>query len=49
MQCIIAKDLEMIFISLFHEFTNNRQGLGCIWYSSQPITTFHSNYMKGMS
>jgi MoaA/NifB/PqqE/SkfB family radical SAM enzyme len=25
------------------------QVLGCIWYSSQPITTFARNYMKGMS
>lgn len=23
--------------------------LGCIWYSSQPITTFAKNYMKGLS
>ncbi|HYG00314.1 MAG TPA: radical SAM protein [Candidatus Saccharimonadales bacterium] len=23
--------------------------LGCIWYSSQPITTFVGNYMKGLS
>jgi sulfatase maturation enzyme AslB (radical SAM superfamily) len=23
--------------------------LGCIWYSSQPITTFVSNYMQGLS
>lgn len=23
--------------------------LGCIWYSSQPITTFARNYMKGLS
>lgn len=23
--------------------------LGCIWYSSQPMTTFASNYLKGMS
>lgn len=23
--------------------------LGCIWYSSQPITTFAKNYMRGMS
>lgn len=23
--------------------------LGCIWYSSQPITTFAKNYMTGMS
>jgi MoaA/NifB/PqqE/SkfB family radical SAM enzyme len=25
------------------------QVLGCIWYSSQPTTTFARNYMKGMS
>lgn len=24
------------------------QVLGCIWYSSQPITTFAQNYMKGL-
>lgn len=23
--------------------------LGCIWYSSQPVTTFATNYMKGIS
>ena len=23
--------------------------LGCIWYSSQPITTFAMNYLKGIS
>lgn len=23
--------------------------LGCIWYSSQPITTFAQNYMRGLS
>lgn len=23
--------------------------LGCIWYSSQPLTTFVSNYMQGLS
>lgn len=23
--------------------------LGCIWYSSQPVTTFAQNYMKGIS
>ena len=23
--------------------------LGCIWYSSQPITTFAKNYMNGLS
>jgi MoaA/NifB/PqqE/SkfB family radical SAM enzyme len=23
--------------------------LGCIWYSSQPVTTFATNYMKGLS
>jgi MoaA/NifB/PqqE/SkfB family radical SAM enzyme len=23
--------------------------LGCIWYSSQPITTFAKNYMRGLS
>jgi MoaA/NifB/PqqE/SkfB family radical SAM enzyme len=23
--------------------------LGCVWYSSQPITTFAQNYMKGLS
>ena len=23
--------------------------LGCIWYSSQPVTTFAKNYMRGMS
>jgi MoaA/NifB/PqqE/SkfB family radical SAM enzyme len=23
--------------------------LGCIWYSSQPVTTFVKNYMKGLS
>lgn len=23
--------------------------LGCIWYSSQPITTFAGNYMRGLS
>lgn len=23
--------------------------LGCIWYSSQPVTTFAQNYMKGLS
>jgi len=25
------------------------QVLGCIWYSSQPITTFAKNYMNGLS
>lgn len=25
------------------------QVLGCIWYSSQPVTTFARNYMKGLS
>ena len=25
------------------------QVLGCIWYSSQPITTFAQNYMRGLS
>jgi hypothetical protein len=24
------------------------QVLGCIWYSSQPITTFAQNYMRGL-
>ena len=23
--------------------------LGCIWYSSQPVTTFAKNYMNGLS
>jgi hypothetical protein len=23
--------------------------LGCIWYSSQPVTTFAKNYMRGLS
>ena len=23
--------------------------LGCIWYSSQPVTTFAQNYMRGLS
>jgi hypothetical protein len=23
--------------------------LGCIWYSSQPVTTFARNYMRGLS
>lgn len=22
--------------------------LGCIWYSSQPVTTFAKNYMRGL-
>jgi hypothetical protein len=25
------------------------QVLGCIWYSSQPVTTFARNYIKGLS
>ena len=25
------------------------QVLGCIWYSSQPVTTFAKNYMRGLS
>ena len=25
------------------------QVLGCIWYSSQPVTTFARNYMRGLS
>jgi hypothetical protein len=25
------------------------QVLGCIWYSSQPVTTFAKNYMNGLS
>lgn len=25
------------------------QVLGCIWYSSQPVTTFAQNYMRGLS
>ena len=25
------------------------QVLGCIWYSSQPTTTFAQNYMRGLS
>jgi hypothetical protein len=24
------------------------QVLGCIWYSSQPTTTFAQNYMRGL-
>ena len=23
--------------------------LGCVWYSSQPVTTFAQNYMRGLS
>ena len=28
---------------------NDCKVLGCIWYSSQPVTTFAQNYMKGIS
>ena len=28
---------------------HDRKVLGCIWYSSQPVTTFAKNYMQGLS
>lgn len=49
---ILQNDIEQIWDAPQWEIArtcHDCEVLGCIWYSSQPITTFAQNYMRGLS
>ncbi|MEM3008373.1 MAG: radical SAM protein [Candidatus Nitrosotenuis sp.] len=49
---ILEKDIDEIWDAPQWEIAktcHDCEVLGCIWYSSQPVTTFAHNYMKGLS
>jgi MoaA/NifB/PqqE/SkfB family radical SAM enzyme len=49
---ILEKDIDEIWDAPQWEIAktcHDCEVLGCIWYSSQPVTTFAHNYMRGLS
>lgn len=49
---LLEKDIGEIWDAPQWEITktcHDCEVLGCIWYSSQPVTTFAQNYMRGLS
>jgi MoaA/NifB/PqqE/SkfB family radical SAM enzyme len=49
---LLEKDIDEIWDAPQWEIAktcHDCEVLGCIWYSSQPVTTFAQNYMRGLS